>query len=172
MTGITSAYLVLLSLFFHGPNSRTISYGQEVQPPWYTALPDCPCIDPDYEGVVLDDGWAKDKGDISKYHKGAVSSYRSYPPVKTNEGKSSQQCCYDENGKLITDKQGAGTPDKVSTCRGEDKSGQMLIRWSGVIGHYIKDVKPWNRYMKADSINGWQEYNKLWTPNEGKDCIN
>lgn len=161
-----------LQLFSCSSVSRLTSSNQEFQDVWYVNLPDCPCVDPDINGVDLNDGWAKDKGDISKYHKGATTSYRSYPPLKTAEGKSGQQCCYDENGNLIKSGQGAGTPDKVSTCRGEDKNGKMLIRWASLIGHYTKDVIPWNKYMKADSVNGWKEYNKLWKPNEGTNCKN
>lgn len=163
-------FYVILLLFPSSSTFKLTSFLKETQRDWYTSLPDCPCIDPDFNGVVLNDGWAKDKGDLSKYHKGATTSYRSYPPIQTAEGKSSQQCCYDKNHNLIKNGRAAGTPDKVSTCRGEDTNGEMLIRWSGLIGHFIKDVQPWNKYMKLDSINGWKEYNKLWKPNEGKNC--
>ncbi len=148
-----------------------VLFGQhaDTQPQWYEQLPDCPCKDPDYNGIQLNDGWAKDRGDLNKYHKGAASSYRSYPPVITEAGKSCQQCCYDANGDLITSGSGAGTPDKVSTCSGENEKGEMTLRWVGLAGHYFKDVKPWQRYMKADSA-GWQVYNRYWIPNTGKAC--
>lgn len=137
---------------------------------WYELLPDCPCIDPDINGVVLNDGWAKDKGNVSKYHKGAKTSYRSYPPVKTQEGWSGQQCCYDFNGKLIVYEQGAGTPDKSSTCSGETNDGFMRLRYVGIVKHYWKDVLPWLKLMKADKENGWKIYNKEWQPSKGINC--
>lgn len=137
---------------------------------WYDKLPGCPCKNPDRNGVVLGDGWAKDKANIKKYHKGAAASYRSYPPVKTQEGASCQQCCYDKNGDLITSGRGAGTPDKSSACKGEDNNGAMTIRFFGLIGHYWKDVKPWAKFMKADSTTGWAKYNSLWVPNNTNGC--
>lgn len=157
---------ILLLLFI--TSSQTI-YAQNPKHNWQTKLPDCPCMAPDKEETVLNDGWAKDKGDINKYHKGASSSYRSYPPVKTEFGKSGQQCCYDENGRLITSGSGAGTPDKISTCRGENKKGTMKLRLAGIAGHIKKDVKPWNKLIKENS-NGWATYNKEWVPNNGKNC--
>ncbi len=135
---------------------------------WHEKLPACPCENPDRDGVKLNDGWAEDKGDIEKYHSGATKCFRSYPYTKTQMGKSGQQCCYDANGKLITGGSGAGTPDKVSTCSGEKKDGAMIIRQSGLWGHYFKDVRPW---VKFGGVNGgWKEYNKTWVPNQGNNC--
>jgi hypothetical protein len=88
--------------------------------------------------------------------------------VKTGEGKSGQQCCYDTNGKLIKDGSGAGTPDKVSTCKGENPDGTMKVRSSGLWGHYFRDVRPWVKL--GGENNGWIEYNKIWVPNKGNNC--
>ena len=136
---------------------------------WYSKLPPCPCENPDKNGIKLNDGWAIDKGNINKYHYGANVSYRSYPFTKTNGGKSGQQCCYDINGKLITEGSGAGTPDIVSTCKGEDENGKMKIRILGILGHLHKDVSPWK---KAGGVNGgWLKYNLIWRPDNRNGCI-
>jgi len=139
------------------------------QPSWFTQLPACPCTAPDRDGVKTEDGWAKDKGDIQRFHRGATTSYRSYPPVRTSEGLSAQQCCYNEKGSLITFGRGAGTPDKVSVCKGEDREGNIKVRLSGLSGHYFKDVRPWKKLMKKDSL-GWKAYNILWIPDNRNHC--
>lgn len=136
--------------------------------PWHHRLLNCPCRNPDLNQVNIGDGWAKDKGDIAIYHKGATECIRSYPAVKTKEGRSGQQCCFDENGNLITAGAGAGTPDKVSTCGGEDSKGIMTIQILTVVGHYYKDVRPWKR-MDAQNA-AWKKYNTLWVPNNGNGC--
>jgi len=137
---------------------------------WYAKLPSCPCRNPDWNGVVLHDGWAKDKANLKKYHRGAAASFRSYPAVKTTAGTSCQQCCYDKNGDLITAGRGAGTPDKCSACSGEDQKGYMKFRFFGLIGHYFKDVRPWSRLIARDSVRGWAVYNKDWLPDTGLHC--
>jgi len=141
------------------------AHAQQINQAWYESLPSCPCNDPDRDSVRLNDGWAKDKGNFKKYHPGAESSYRSYPAVRTTEGLSGQQCCYDAGGKLITSGPAAGTPDKVSTCRGENGEGNMKTRLLGLWGHYFKDVRPWIRL-------GWLAYNEEWKPDQGQDCDN
>jgi hypothetical protein len=135
---------------------------------WLDKLPACPCESPDKNGIRLNDGWAKDKGDLDKYHKGASESYRSYPAIETSEGSSGQQCCYDKNGQLITGGRAAGTPDKENTCDGEDAEGVMKIKLTRLLSHYYKDVKPWEAYGGKDS--GWIGYNKIWKPNNGNKC--
>ena len=135
---------------------------------WYTLLPECPCTNPDMTAVQLSDGWARDVGDTDTYHRGATVCYRSYPAIETTEGMSGQQCCYDEHGQLITSGSGAGTPDKVSTCAGEDEHGDMTINYSRVIGHMTKDVIPWNK--AGGTNNGWQKYNLDWPPSQGQNC--
>lgn len=136
---------------------------------WLHQLPDCPCRNPDYNSVQLNDGWAKDKANLKKYHHGAAASYRSYPKVKTKWGYSAQQCCYDSSGALIKSGRGAGTPDKISACGGENRKGIMKARFFGLIGHYFKDVRPWKKLMRKDP-DGWQVYNRQWIPNPGRNC--
>ena len=135
---------------------------------WYEQLPACPCRNPDWENVKLNDGWARDAGDISKYHRGANECFRSYPPIETIEGSSGQQCCYDAKGDLITNGSAAGTPDKESTCKGENTAGRMLYRYEGVLGHYRKDIRPWEDFGGIN--DGWKKYNELWKPNNGNHC--
>jgi hypothetical protein len=137
---------------------------------WYNYLPNCPCQNPDSKAVYINDNWAKDKGNIAKYHKGARECFRSYPPITTSEGESAQQCCYDTSNNLITEGSGAGTPDKVSTCSNENEKGIMTIKIIAILGHYQKDVKPWNNMGGQE--NGWVKYNLLWKPNKGQNCKN
>ncbi|REA64471.1 hypothetical protein DSL64_02675 [Dyadobacter luteus] len=134
---------------------------------WHQQLPPCPCTNPDFNKIILNDGWAKDKGDLDTYHHGATECFRSYPYTKTSAGKSGQQCCYDSNGKLISSGSGAGTPDKASTCSGEDKSGTMKIRFFALLPHYFRDVKPWKQAGEASEA--WKIYNKEWVPSQ-PDC--
>lgn len=167
---ITLAFLILTISAFQIICScnRTNGIGKEQAVVWYEKLPDCPCENPDYKKVNLNDGWAKDAGDISKYHKGANECFRSYPPIKTSEGTSGQQCCYDAQGKLITEGSGAGTPDKEATCKGEDEKGIMRYRYEGIFDHYRKDVSPWEKYGGINE--GWKKYNELWKPNNANGC--
>ncbi len=135
---------------------------------WYERLPACPCENPDKNGIVVNDGWAKDVGNIKKYHAGASESFRSYPAIKTSEGLSGQQCCYGADGRLITGGSAAGTPDKVSTCKGEDTKGMMDTDYGSLWGHYVKDVRPWDRF--GGEKGGWVQYNQLWPPNNKNGC--
>ncbi len=135
---------------------------------WHEQLPACPCENPDKNGIVVNDSWAKDVGNIGKYHAGSTECFRSYPPIQTSEGVSGQQCCYDENGKLITGGSAAGTPDKTSTCKGEDAQGVMTTDYGILLGHYTNDVRPWDRFGGVDS--GWVQYNKFWVPNNKNGC--
>lgn len=137
---------------------------------WLGLLPACPCRNPDWAGVQPDDGWAKDSGNIARYHAGSNTCFRSYPPVRTVYGESCQQCCYDASGDLITGGSGAGTPDKVSTCRGEHKNGKMKIRLLGLVGHFVKDVWPW--HQAGGKNGGWKKYNLLHPPDNRKGCRN
>ncbi len=138
------------------------------QKDWYEHLPHCPCNNPDRNGIQLKDGWAKDIGNIEEFHQGATECFRSYPPVKTSAGTSGQQCCYDAEGRLIKCGSGAGTPDKVSTCAGEDKNGVMVIRYVGLVRHYLKDVLPFKWAALHD--NAWKKYNLEWVPDKGGKC--
>jgi hypothetical protein len=128
-------------LFWYSKNPRLILFtfilgvfplfypkhlGSEDSSPWFEKLPTCPCENPDLNGVKIGDGWAEDKGNIEKYHKGAAHSYRSYPYVKTNEGKSGQQCCYDINGKLLFQEQLLNIP--FVELQNELKGGTYLYQ--------------------------------------------
>jgi hypothetical protein len=157
--------LLLLSLF----SCNDIPPGQNA-PPWHTTLPHCPCQNPDYDSIRLGDGWAKDVGNIAKYHAGALECFRSYPAVKTSVGQSGQQCCYDRTGRLIPCGSGAGTPDMVSTASGEDKNGVMKTDYWMLIGHWRKDVRPWTAAGGRDS--GWVRYNIGHPPDTGLNCLN
>lgn len=158
----------LISLLFLNACSTAKNNSSSTTDPWYTKLPACPCENPDKNGVVLNDGWARDHTNVDKYHNGAAVSYRSYPYVRTSAGKSGQQCCYDKTGKLITSGSGAGTPDKVATARGEKADGTMKVRFFAVAGHYFRDVRPWAKLGGKDS--GWVRYDKLWVPDQGIKC--
>lgn len=160
-----SMVFIFISFLCGSPKVSTVDTHFEI---WYEKLPACPCENPDKNGVQLNDGWAKDKGEIGKYHKGADECFRSYPPITTREGESGQQCCYDSSKKLITHGSGAGTPDMESTCDGEDTNGIMTLRYRGVLAHYNKDVKPWDEHGGIDS--GWVWYNQLWKPNNINGC--
>lgn len=130
---------------------------------WLDKLPECPCLSPDID--LKKDGWAHEKTDLSRFHKGASIAFRSYPPVKTNVGNSGQQCCYDENGYLLTTNEAAGTPDRSGVCVGEDESGAMIVDYLGVIKHFVNDVIP---FFVLDI----ETYHKFWVPNKGRDCKN
>ncbi|MDX1911532.1 MAG: hypothetical protein SFV22_08615 [Saprospiraceae bacterium] len=164
---IVSTLASLLFFALCNPSKKQVG-SVDKESNWLDHLPSCPCESPDKNGVKLNDGWAKDVGNIAKYHKGATESFRSYPPIQTAEGLSGQQCCYDSEGKLITEGSGAGTPDKVSTCDGEDSKGIMTTRYGGVLWHFKKDVKPWESMGGVDS--GWVKYNLIWKPNNGNGC--
>jgi hypothetical protein len=127
---------------------------------WIAQLPECPCEVPDKK--LVGDGWAVDIGDIKKHHKGASICFRSYPAIKTDQGMSGQQCCYDSEGQLITTGKGAGTPDRETSCAGEGNDGRMKVAFPGVIFHYFKDVLPGPRVSD-------KTYLKKWRPSLG-DC--
>jgi hypothetical protein len=164
---LLSVSLYILAIIFNGCTTSNNSSNAD-QKLWYEALPACPCENPDRSGVKLNDGWAKDKGDIAVYHPDANECFRSYPHTPTREGDSGQQCCYDHEGKLITCGAAAGTPDKESTCSGEDKEGVMTVRYGGVLGHLQKDVNPWKKM--GGQNGGWKEYNLLWLPDNRNEC--
>lgn len=164
MNIVTSAFVMLLLV----PGPARVR-AQSARTSWYELLPACPCRNPDFSGTVLGDGWAKDRGDLATYHTGAAASFRSYPPVRTPEGRSGQQCCYDQHGNLITAGTGAGTPDRKSTCAGETRSGVMRLRIVGILAHMRADVKPWKRYM-SESPGGWEAYNRSWVPDNRNAC--
>ena len=149
---------------------------------WYNLLPGCPCRNPDFDSIHLNDGWAREplkeemrglqklfasKKNFKSYHVGAEASFRSYPAVNTIiDGKkfhSGQQCTYDKTGNLIKSGAGAGTPDKVCPVKGENKKGLMRVSFIKVMGHYKYDAKP---FKKMD----WKTYHIYWPPHKGAGC--
>lgn len=172
--------LLIIILFLSSCNS--LEKITSVQEKWYELLPDCPCINPDKDSIRLNDGWAREarrdemsrikqiiigKKDFTKFHPGAVSSFRSYPFVVTRingkKCKSGQQCAYDENGNLIKGGAAAGTPDKTSPAKGENKKGILRVNIFRVYAHVRRDANPWKN-------SGWEKYNQLWPPSQGKNC--
>jgi len=100
------------------------------------------------------------------FHPGAQTLYRSASPQKYITSSESserlvlleiapgQQCTYaiapDGESRLITEGEGAGTPDAYSP----EISIKEHRRW---------DVEPYNAM-------GWPRYHQTWTPNNGYNC--
>lgn len=92
---------------------------------------DCPATSPGTTNTKDDwclDNWAT--------HGDADACYRGYGP------KAGNQCCYDKEGKLITEGAGAGTADTCGPAEGENKDGTCNWSVCRVIGHFIVDVIP------------------------------
>ena len=130
---------------------------------WTTRLPGCPCRQP--QVVALGDGWAVDRTSSLRGHPGAAACFRSYPPVKTEVGRSGQQCCYDPTQALVTSGSAAGTPDRATSCRGETHDGRMKVRVLGFVAHVLKDVRPW-----APRYKSWRNYHPWWPPDNANAC--
>jgi hypothetical protein len=107
----------------------------------------------------------------STFHPGAVWEYRTDEgfvedvlPIERREGfvalRPGQQCTYSRNGRLITDGEGAGTPDAYSPE--VTHVGQGLVSRNS---HSYWDVET----FKASGMT-WQEYQKTWIPNNGNNC--
>ena len=119
-------------------------------PRWREILPDCPCTDAEARRDA-----AKWKGGIGGcpdfFHPGAATGYRSKQGYASVPGTShGQQCCYDAQGRLITEGPGAGTPDVWSPE-------------TDFANHQLYDVQTWFSL-------GWQTYNRYWVPNAGRSC--
>lgn len=137
-------------------------------PGWYLPpkLPSCPLTNPDKDGVKIGDGWGSEGA--TAWHPGAAECFRSDPSVfkyLTVLGPG-QQCCYDTDGKLITEGPSAGTPDRANVSLGERPAfpwfGDYIPNWPLGVGRHVKqDVWP------AASL-AWQLYNKFWPPSTGK----
>lgn len=130
---------------------------------WAVRLPSCPCRGP--QPTELGDGWAVDRVSSLKQHPGAALCFRSYPPVRTEAGRSGQQCCYDRAGSLVTSGSAAGTPDRATSCRGERLDGRMTVHPLGFVSHVLKDVRPWARRYRS-----WKTYQADWPPDNGNAC--
>lgn len=119
-------------------------------PGWRNVLPDCPCMDAEARNSPE---WSGPDACLPGYHPGACSGYRSARAFSSGGNTShGQQCCYDRNGRLITEGPAAGTPDLWAPI--------------GVINttrHYFDDVRPF------DAL-GWEIYNRYWIPNNDNNC--
>jgi RHS repeat-associated protein len=80
---------------------------------WTDVLPDCPCrlnesCDPKSGGFANPDPktWNDPSDDLHGYHEGAKVCMRS-----KKVGRHANQCCYDEDGELITHGSGSGSSD-------------------------------------------------------------
>ena len=125
---------------------------------WLKEIPACPdklCKDKTSGKFIACKGdvWAAPEPASQKFHPGASSCIRS------NSKGPGQQCCYDEDGNLIKDGEGAGTPDRVSP------NGL-----GGVIGHYFSDVDIYS-FAKHCGEEGLKKYREARPPSQGGgDC--
>lgn len=122
--------------------------GWPIDPPdgWFLTVPVCPC---DVETLKA----MKAKGvEVSQdppvaldLHWPATECYRIWYATDV----AGNQCCFDENGKLITHGSGAGTPDRYNP--------RFLLH------HFMFDVLPFSKM-------GWEEYHRRgWAP-ISEDC--
>jgi sushi domain-containing protein 2 len=121
--------------FFNETNSNAKClawYASEPDPaPYMNSLPPCiPNINtnfpPTIEVFTQDESCnPQNPKYCATYHPGAKGCYRSAPNSGLNGSR--QQCCYDTQGILIKKPPGAGTLDLSSN----------------LIGHFLKDVKPY-----------------------------
>jgi len=122
---------------------------------WTEDLPDCPCAlplsggSPVYGPGGLDDDVWQEPGSPG-LHDGARWCTRSRADATPTA--SSQQCCYDQSGSLITHGAGTGTPDKHAP-----------IGIGGTLLHFIEDVVPFGHCSLED-------YHTARPPNNGNDC--
>ena len=97
---------------------------------------------------------------MEEHHPGAASGYRSSEPVEFKstikpeapELEVRQQCTYDIEGELITQGEGAGTPDAYSPSE-----------MKNIADRYETDVFP-SQHMSTE------KYQETWTPNNGNNC--
>ena len=114
---------------------------------WLDELPDCPCSlqTRDWkrrQRFLIPPGFSIDPNPfLGAFHPGAYLCLRS----GRSKSGAGQQCCYDDNLKLITHGSGAGTPDKSHA--------------SDPQGHTLDYVKPFEKcsldvYLEARPPNG------------------
>lgn len=144
---------------------------------WRTALPACPNPAPqatddratDCHGVE----WIRSDHGLGLFHPGAAYSYRSAEAtVRTYQFsvlgeplrftiRHGQQCCYREDGSLITSGHGAGTPDFWTPgAPAADEPGT----WVDAASHFLFDVLPWFGLLDD------QLYKRYWVPDVGAPC--
>ncbi|AQT67438.1 Cell wall-associated polypeptide CWBP200 [Anaerohalosphaera lusitana] len=126
---------------------------------WINDIPHCPTNLPCDGSNPDSDIWEDPKDADQKYHPGADKCIRG----KYEDIESGQQCCYSEDGNLITDGLGAGTPDRISPVGG-------IKNIKGVRGHLWEDVRMY-KYCKKHLGDDWVEekYNKVRPPCLGEE---
>ncbi len=117
---------------------------------WLDALPSCPCTLMD-----IPPGEFTEPAPPSCCHPGAAKCIRS-TIASESDCPSGQQCCYDAKGNLITDGDGAGTPDKTAP------NGPICTK-----KHYDDDVKPYTWCRDGSELD---TYRKARPPNNGNKC--
>ncbi|EDX83362.1 hypothetical protein S7335_542 [Synechococcus sp. PCC 7335] len=136
--------------------ARVIANELKQESGWLDALPDCPCtVEDARENSHFDEANWFDRQFLEDYHPGAETAFRSadYIEYEASNGETmyiGQQCTFDQQGNLIIEGPGAGTPDSVSP------------EYS-LFEHTERDVDPWEAL-------GSEEYNETWQPNQGEGC--
>jgi hypothetical protein len=120
---------------------------------WLKDIPACPdklCKDKASGKFIACKGdvWSAPES-AGSFHTGASYCMRS------NTTGPGQQCCYDANGKLKTEGEAAGTPDKVSP------NGI-----GGIIGHYFTDVDIYS-FARDCGEKGLKMYREARPPSKG-----
>jgi hypothetical protein len=159
----SAIWLLTLLASVAAAGCQSLRAGEAPSTRWAMRLPACPCRQP--QPKALRDGWAVDRVSSLKQHRGAAQCFRSYPPVRTEAGRSGQQCCYDIAESLVTSGSAAGTPDRATSCNGERVDGRMKVRPLGFVSHVLKDVRPWARRYRS-----WKTYHAQWPPDNGNAC--
>ncbi|XP_038074878.1 isthmin-like [Patiria miniata] len=126
-------------------------------------LPNCPCFYP--TNLQRNNAiWDRQKRQMFRWMdtSGEDARLDVYKPTASyciisllsphSTSLAAQQCCYDENLRLITRGSGAGTPQLISA----EISPEL---------HYKIDIMPWI-ICKGD----WTKYNKVRHPNNMREC--
>jgi RHS repeat-associated protein len=142
---------------------------------WLKGLPNCPCSLKSCDGggyVSPDDSkWELVRAPKQEHHPGAKYDLRS---KESNEAGAGQQCTFDENGNLITEGIGAGTPDRKHWWPGW-AGGYLGIaaNWVRDGGHIGHDVTPFEFAAMIDARQGGgnrERYLEVRPPNNGNNC--
>lgn len=117
---------------------------------WLNEIPKCPSkikFDKNKKPCDCTKGAWNSIGKANPEHKGASWCMRSQP----TKGNHAQQCCYDDQGRLMTALPAAGTPDYVSND-------------SSMRGHFNHDLRPW---WKAEKLKRENDYGSVRPPCKG-----